>query len=65
MYFLQKISMFVASNDWKRSPETVSPFLVDIKEQKLTEMNINPWVVSEASDSQEIGAKYMRDLYCN
>lgn len=29
----------------------------------LKEMNINPWVVSEASDSQEIGAKYMRDLY--
>jgi len=29
----------------------------------LKEMKINPWVVSEASDSQEIGAKYMRDLY--
>ena len=29
----------------------------------LKEMDINPWVVSEASDSQEIGAKYMRDLY--
>ena len=26
-------------------------------------MNIDPWIVSEASDSQEIGAKYMRDLY--
>ncbi|MBE5741298.1 MAG: hypothetical protein E7351_02055 [Clostridiales bacterium] len=29
----------------------------------LHEMNINPWVISEASDTQEIGAKYMRDLY--
>ncbi len=29
----------------------------------LHEMNIDPWVISEASDSQEIGAKYMRDLY--
>ena len=29
----------------------------------LKEMNINPWVVSEASDSQEIGAMYMRNLY--
>ena len=31
----------------------------------LHEMNINPWVISEASDTQEIGAKYMRDLYSN
>lgn len=31
--------------------------------QVLKEMNIKPWVVSEASDSQEIGAKYMYDLY--
>lgn len=29
----------------------------------LHEMNINPWVISEAHDSQELGAKYMRDLY--
>ena len=29
----------------------------------LKEMEISPWVVSEASDTQEIGAKYMRDLY--
>jgi len=29
----------------------------------LKEMNIFPWVISEALDSQEIGAKYMRDLY--
>jgi len=29
----------------------------------LKEMNINPWVISEASDSQEIGAKYMRDRF--
>lgn len=29
----------------------------------LHEMNIKPWVVSEASDSQEISAKYMRDLF--
>ena len=29
----------------------------------LKEMNIDPWVISEASDTQEIGAKYMRDLY--
>jgi len=29
----------------------------------LKELNINPWVISEALDSQEIGAKYMRDLY--
>jgi hypothetical protein len=26
-------------------------------------MQIEPWVVSEASDTQEIGAKYMRDKY--
>ncbi len=31
----------------------------------LKEMNITPWVISEALDSQEIGAKYMRDLYYN
>ena len=30
----------------------------------LHEMGIEPWVISEASDTQEIGAKYMRDLYC-
>lgn len=29
----------------------------------LKEMQIDPWVISEASDSQEIGAKYMHDLY--
>ena len=29
----------------------------------LHEMGISPWVISEASDTQEIGAKYMRDLY--
>ena len=29
----------------------------------IKEMNIDPWIVSEASDTQEIGAKYMRDLY--
>lgn len=29
----------------------------------LHEMQITPWVISEASDTQEIGAKYMRDLY--
>ena len=29
----------------------------------LKEMNIDPWVVSEASDTQELGAKYMRDKY--
>ena len=29
----------------------------------LHEMDINPWVISEASDTQEIGAKYMRDVY--
>ncbi len=29
----------------------------------LHEMNIEPWVISEASDSQEQGAKYMRDKY--
>lgn len=29
----------------------------------LHEMEINPWVVSEASDTQEIGAKYMKDKY--
>ena len=31
--------------------------------QVLKEMDIEPWVISEASDSQEIGAKYMRDLF--
>lgn len=29
----------------------------------LKEMNIDPWVISEALDSQELGAKYMHDLY--
>lgn len=29
----------------------------------LHEMDIDPWVISEASDTQEIGAKYMRDLF--
>ncbi len=29
----------------------------------LKEMNIEPWVVSEALDTQELSAKYMRDLY--
>ena len=29
----------------------------------LHEMNIEPWVISEANDSQEQGAKYMRDKY--
>ena len=29
----------------------------------LHEMNINPWVISEAHDSQEIGAKYMHQKY--
>ena len=29
----------------------------------LHEMGISPWVISEASDTQEIGAKYMFDLY--
>lgn len=29
----------------------------------LKEMEISPWVISEASDTQEIGAKYMRDSY--
>ena len=29
----------------------------------LHEMGISPWVISEASDTQEIGAKYMKDLY--
>lgn len=31
----------------------------------LHEMNITPWIVSEASDTQEVGAKFMRDLYFN
>ncbi len=31
----------------------------------LKEMKIDPWVISEALDTQEIGAKYMRDLYFN
>ena len=30
----------------------------------LHEMEIEPWVISEAHDSQELGAKYMRDKYC-
>lgn len=29
----------------------------------IKEMNIDPWVISEALDSQELGAKYMHDLY--
>jgi deoxyribonuclease-4 len=29
----------------------------------LHEFELEPWVISEASDSQEIGAKYMRDKY--
>lgn len=29
----------------------------------LHEMDINPWVISEACDTQEVGAKYMCDLY--
>lgn len=29
----------------------------------LKEMNIAPWVISEALDTQELGAKYMHDLY--
>lgn len=29
----------------------------------IKQMGIQPWVISEASDSQEIGAKYMRDLF--
>lgn len=29
----------------------------------LHEMDIEPWVISEAKDSQELGAKYMRDKY--
>lgn len=29
----------------------------------LHEMDIDPWVISEASDTQELGAKYMRDAY--
>ncbi len=29
----------------------------------LKEMNITPWVISEALDSQELGAQYMRELY--
>ena len=29
----------------------------------LHEMDIEPWVISEAHDSQELGAKYMRDRY--
>lgn len=31
----------------------------------LHKMNIEPWVISEAHDSQEQGAKYMRDKYEN
>lgn len=31
----------------------------------LKEMQIEPWVISEALDSQEIGAKHMHDLYIN
>lgn len=29
----------------------------------IKEMNIVPWIISEALDSQELGAKYMHDLY--
>ncbi|MBQ7880429.1 MAG: TIM barrel protein [Clostridia bacterium] len=29
----------------------------------LHEFNLEPWVISEAHDSQELGAKYMRDAY--
>ncbi|MBQ8522626.1 MAG: TIM barrel protein [Clostridia bacterium] len=29
----------------------------------LHEFNLTPWVISEAHDSQELGAKYMRDKY--
>jgi hypothetical protein len=29
----------------------------------LKEMDIDPWVISEASDTQEIGAKFMYDEY--
>ncbi len=29
----------------------------------LKEMQIDPWVISEALDTQELGAKYMHDLY--
>lgn len=29
----------------------------------LHEFNLTPWVISEAHDSQELGAKYMSDLY--
>lgn len=29
----------------------------------LHKMNVKPWVVSEAKESQEISAKYMRDLF--
>ena len=29
----------------------------------LKEMQIDPWVISEAQDTQEIGAQYMRDQY--
>lgn len=31
--------------------------------QLLHEFNLEPWVISEAHDSQELGAKYMRDKY--
>ncbi len=29
----------------------------------LKELKLSPWVISEALDSQELGAKYMHDLY--
>lgn len=29
----------------------------------IKEFNLDPWIVSEAKDSQEISAKYMHDLY--
>lgn len=38
------------------------PNLIEFVEL-LHELGISPWVISEASDTQEIGAKYMRDLY--
>lgn len=31
----------------------------------LKELKLSPWVISEALDSQELGAKYMHDLYVN
>lgn len=31
----------------------------------LHELNLEPWVISEASETQELGAKYMHDTYEN